>query len=263
MENQFGKISKLNLEAEYKDGRTVLSDVSFTAPFKIMRPFYEKKERMSVMVLTASAGILAGDCQMIRIHVKKHASMELQSQAYEKIHRMDDGFASRKILVRVEDQASLHYMPFPVIPFRDSDFRSEAEVELARPEAEFVMLDILSCGRAAHGEAFLYRRFQNKVTVRREGRIIYRDFARYEPEWMDMQGFGLYEGYTHLGNLLICGQSKTEEWIREARSRLEEAEGAEGGVTRTAYGDLVVRVLGRSAERVNALLRELINTEEP
>ena len=27
MENQFGKISKLNLEAEYKDGRTVLSEI--------------------------------------------------------------------------------------------------------------------------------------------------------------------------------------------------------------------------------------------
>ena len=263
MENQFGKISKLNLEADYRDGRTVLRDVSFTAPFKIMRPFYERKERMSVMVQTASAGILAGDCQMIRIHVKKNACMELQSQAYEKIHRMEEGFASRNIFIRVENQASLYYMPLPVIPFRDSDFRSEAQVELAGPEAKFAMLDILSCGRAAHGEAFLYRRVQNKVTVRRAGRIIYRDFARYEPEWMDMQGFGLYEGYTHLGNLLICGQSKTEEWIREARSRLEEAEGAEGGVTRTAYGDLVVRVLGRSAERVNALLRELINTEEP
>ena len=35
MENQFGKISKLNLEADYRDGRTVLRDVSFTAPFKI------------------------------------------------------------------------------------------------------------------------------------------------------------------------------------------------------------------------------------
>lgn len=32
MENQFGKISKLNLEADYRDGRTVLRDVSY-GPF--------------------------------------------------------------------------------------------------------------------------------------------------------------------------------------------------------------------------------------
>ena len=38
-ENSFGRISKLHLEASVKDRRTILSDVSFTAPYKVMRPF--------------------------------------------------------------------------------------------------------------------------------------------------------------------------------------------------------------------------------
>ena len=42
-ENSFGKTSRLYLEASVKDGKTILSDVSFTAPYKVMRPFYEKK----------------------------------------------------------------------------------------------------------------------------------------------------------------------------------------------------------------------------
>lgn len=92
---------------------------------------------MSVMLLTASAGILSGDCQEIRICVKEHAHMELLSQAYEKIHRMEEGFASRKVFICVEDHASLHYMPLPVIPFRDADYRSEMEVELKGPTSGF------------------------------------------------------------------------------------------------------------------------------
>lgn len=34
-----------------------MEDISFTAPFKVMLPFYEKKDVMTVMLLTASAGM--------------------------------------------------------------------------------------------------------------------------------------------------------------------------------------------------------------
>ena len=104
LENSFGKTSKLHLEASCKDGKTILSDVSFTAPFKVMHPFYEKKDRMSVTVLAASAGIMAGDRQELRFHVCEGAQMELTSQAYEKIHRMEEGYAARDTFIRVDER---------------------------------------------------------------------------------------------------------------------------------------------------------------
>jgi urease accessory protein len=64
-ENQFGKLSEFYLTAAYRDGRTVMEDVSFTAPFKVMHPFYEKKDVMTVMLLTASAGIMATGRRLI------------------------------------------------------------------------------------------------------------------------------------------------------------------------------------------------------
>jgi urease accessory protein len=94
MENQFGKVSKLQLTAEKKENRTILGDVSFTAPFKVMRPFYEKEDFMTVMLLTASAGIMAGDRQEFTIRVGEHAKMEFVSQSYEKIHQMKEGCAT-------------------------------------------------------------------------------------------------------------------------------------------------------------------------
>ena len=39
-ENKFGRISEVKLETEYRDGKVILSDLYFTAPFKIMQPFY-------------------------------------------------------------------------------------------------------------------------------------------------------------------------------------------------------------------------------
>ena len=67
MNNQFGKLSKLHLTTAYREGKTIVEDASFTAPFKIMHPFYEKKDFMTVMLLMASAGVMAGDRQEIDV----------------------------------------------------------------------------------------------------------------------------------------------------------------------------------------------------
>ena len=62
MKNQFGKTSELRITAEGTEGRTRLADVYFTAPFKVMEPF-PLKGGLQVMLLSASAGVMAGDEQ--------------------------------------------------------------------------------------------------------------------------------------------------------------------------------------------------------
>jgi len=41
-ENKFGKLSRLSLRTGCSAGKTILEDVSFTAPYKIMNPFPKK-----------------------------------------------------------------------------------------------------------------------------------------------------------------------------------------------------------------------------
>lgn len=258
MNNQFGKLSALRLTAECQGGRTALEDVSFTAPFKIMHPFYEKEDLMTVMLLTASAGIMAGDRQELDIRVREHARMELVSQAYEKIHRMEDGYAVRRIRLKVEPGAVLYYTPLPAIPFAGSDYRCTVEAELADETSQLVFSEILSCGRVAHGEAFLYHRFENKVSIYQGGRIVYRDNACYEPQRMDMRGMGMYEGFTHLANLVICNQPKTDEWMGRVREMIDAQPDMEGGVTRTAAGHAAVRILGRSGEKLTEMTGKIL-----
>ena len=75
-ENKFGRISEVKLETEYRDGKVILSDLYFTAPFKIMQPFYPRPDYMQVMVLSASAGIMEGDVQEFSLHIKEGTQME-------------------------------------------------------------------------------------------------------------------------------------------------------------------------------------------
>lgn len=41
-ENKFGKLSRLSLRTGIRKGKTILEDVAFTAPYKIMNPFPKK-----------------------------------------------------------------------------------------------------------------------------------------------------------------------------------------------------------------------------
>lgn len=57
MDNKFGKISRISACAALKDGRTILEDLSFTAPYKIMMPFEKENGGIQIMPLCASAGL--------------------------------------------------------------------------------------------------------------------------------------------------------------------------------------------------------------
>lgn len=255
--NPFGKTSRLSLIAGKKDGKSMLQEVSFTAPFKIMEPFWNKDNSMRVMLLSASAGIMEGDTQEFSIRVKDKAAMEFSSQAYEKIHRMKQGKARRRAEIFVGKESFLKYAPLPVIPFADSAFESQVEIELEDESAQLVYQDVLSCGRAARGERFAYRRFYNLVDVRQRGRLLYRDNTRLEPGCWDLPGIGMYEGYTHLGNLLLFHVTKELEWIKRVREFLDNTPNLEGGVTVLESGDLAVRVLGMQGEQVWSVLEEI------
>lgn len=258
MENKFGKLSELRLVAANNDNRTIIEDLAFTAPFKVMHPFYEKEDFMTVMLLCASAGIMSGDRQEIDIQVRSRARLEFVSQAYEKIYRMQEGYAERHIHLGVEADASLYYTPLPVIPFAGSDFLSTADIELEDATSRFIFREILTCGRAAHGEEFRYRRFQNRISVYQGGKIVYRDNTCYEPERIDMRGFGMYEGYTHLANLLLCNIPHSREKAEEMRQYIDGCGQVEGGVTVTAVGHVVVRMLGKRAQQLTDLMEKMI-----
>lgn len=263
MENQFGKTSRLSVTAVCRGGRTILDDVSFTAPYKLMKPFVKPNGGVQIMPVCASAGIMRGDTQEFAYHVGAGAELEVLSQSFDKIHKMDSGSASRHIRIEVEPDAVLYYAPQPVIPFAQSAFDSVMDIHLADASARFFLQDILSCGRIAYDERFAYRRFSSRVNIRRGEELIYRDNTRYEPDRMPMEGIGMYEGYTHMASLFLSGSCTALQ--QPIWDILEQSEG-EGGVTALAQGDLAVRIFGRraqqlqqTAESIRQLYEEYIN----
>ena len=285
MDNKFGKVSRISACAALKDGKTILEDLSFTAPYKIMTPFEKENGGIQIMPLCASAGIMAGDSQEFSYHVKEGADLEILSQSFEKIHKMDEGSASRTIEVQVDKNAALYYYPQPVIPFAQSAFDSKMTIYLEDETSKLFLLEIISCGRNAHEERFQYRRFSSKVLLYRGEKLIYRDNTRYEPDKMPMEGIGLYEGYTHMANLFLSklcnrdnvdggketnidgmdikkqmnssGTERTAELQEKIWQILDEDSEIDGGVTRLTTGDLALRIFGHRAQKLQQIAEKI------
>ncbi|MCI7814322.1 MAG: urease accessory protein UreD [Lachnospiraceae bacterium] len=259
MENQFGRISQLRLTTGVEKGKTVLRDLFFTAPYKVMTPFQKRDGGIQVMPLCASAGIMEGDCQKFSFLVKEGSNLEYLSQSFEKIHKMKEGCAKREAEITQEKNSIFFYHPQPVIPFRDSDFENHMEVHLEDETARFAMVEILSGGRKAHDEMFAYRRYLSKIQIYRKGQLIYRDYTRYEPDEMDMAGLGMYEGYTHMASIFLStGPDKS--WQEEIAHLLEETKECEGAVTRLVQGDFAVRILGTRAQVLEETAAQILES---
>lgn len=312
-ENKFGRTSELRLVAVRRGEKTVLEDIFATMPFHVMHPFEVPTAGLTcapagspvgegaakavggagvadgvafpggpialalnaaqVMVMSASAGIMAGDAQRIVVSVGEGAALQVTTQAFDKVHRMGEGeSASRSTSLRVADGGYLDYSPQPTIPFSDSAYAATTAVELEGPDARFVYEEVLSCGRAARGERFGYRSFRNHVRVDDAGAPVYVDNTIYEPGLMPMGEFGFYEGFSHLGNLVLVNCRVGEAAFAAARDYLREetgvigaaagspvgaatgSEAVAGGVTRLVSGDVCVRLLGHRAQRVSDVL---------
>ena len=258
--NKYYRTCTLHTVASFKDDKTILSDVSFTSPFKVMKPFHIKKNLMTVMMQTASAGILKGDTQEMSFTVEENARMELLSQSFEKLHKMDGGNARRDTRIKVGKNAFFKYSPLPTIPFFDSGFDSTIHAELEDDSSQMMLVEVLSGGRIAYGEEFVYRYYNSHITVRKGGKLIYNDNAQYTPAEMNMKGLGMYEDFTHMANLLFFNMQDKASDLEKIRAMIDENSKVEGGASILQSGDTSVKLLGHSAQDLFDLCEKIMNS---
>ncbi|MGN0650430.1 MAG: urease accessory protein UreD [Oscillospiraceae bacterium] len=196
-------MSSLYLRAEKRNERTIIAQSSFTAPLKITKPFY-MDDCTKVILMAASPGMLDGDSYDISVEVNSGASLCFTGQSYTKIFRAEKQGAVQKADISVGENSFLFYRPMPVIPFEKSIFRGITSVRLCR-SSKFIMYDIISCGRAAMGERFLFSLFRTRTSVFVDNRLVFLDNQRLSPEEAPLSGIGFFEGHTHAGMMYLYG----------------------------------------------------------
>ncbi len=226
-----------------------------------MNPFYDEHGQMSVMIMSCSAGIMEGDCQEIALEVGENAKAKIFSQSFEKIHKMDSGFATRDTTIHIKRNGFLEYSPLPTIPFAGSSFIANTKIELESKSSKLIFSDILSAGRIAQGEMFKYKEYRSKLTVYSANELVYFDNANYKPNILDMNDFCLQEGYSHQASLLLFNFNISNDHLKKLQEYIEticQEQDIACGYSQTAFGDTIIRSLGRSAEILQNIQSSII-----
>lgn len=254
--NHYSQLSKLHLRIKKGEERNYLEHVEFTAPFKITKPFYDEEDQMKVMMLSVSAGIMEGDRQEMLIEVLEDASATVVSQAYEKIHKMQDGCAKRHTKISVQKGGFLKFSPLPAIPFEQSAFQNDTEIYLEDETARIIYSEILTGGRVGREEKFEYRFYHALTKISVANQMIYWDNAKYNPEVNAMSEFCMYEGFTHLSNMVLVNME--EDRLSQIRDIIDQYEEVEGGATLTHSKDICVRILANHSEVLLEIQEKII-----
>ena len=110
--------------------------------------------------------------------------------------------------------------------------------------------DLLDFAREAGRQAVRIAQLENMRPYRGE-KLVYRDNTCYEPDKMPMEGIGMYEGYTHMANLFMSKTNNIDE--EKIWQVLDEEPETDGGITHLATGDLVLRIFGYRAQKLQKI----------
>lgn len=270
--NQFGRTSELKIiAAKNSSGKTFVKDSFFTSPFKIMKPFERADGGIQIFQQSASAGVMAGDTQEFSFEIQPGAILELVSQSFEKIFKMeDDEGAERKISAEIAPNAKFIYTPLPCIPFAGSNFKSRAKINLQDKTSKLIFQDCICGGRKAHGELFDYKKYQNLVQIRCGGKLVFRDNLCFEgsdsgknPEKKEiLKSEAMFGKFSHLGSMLIFNfDLKPADFFKVlgiepkllyTAENVEKMKNAESisSVTLTEGNGIAVKILANSAEEI-------------
>lgn len=237
--------SKCYIQAELKNGRTVLKDTYYTAPFKIMRPFMEGS-RSKVIVMTASAGILADDRYDLKYEVGEGADLVITGQGYTKIFNTESSYSQQCLTVEVAKNGRMAYLPYPAIPFTGSDYRSTIHASL-NEESTFICSDIVACGRSMSGERFGMKCYQSRMKVYVGEELVFLDNCMLRPEKIHYASIGFFDIHSHMGTLYIYIPGDPHPLIEKIRDL--PFTGRSG--TSMARRGVIVRALADSGDEIH------------
>lgn len=146
---------KANLDLGFIRGqhKTLLSKRSHYGPLTVQRPFYPEAEVCHVYILHPPGGIVGGDQLTINVHVDKGAEALITTPGAGKIYRSEGKQAVQKTLIKVNNHATLEWLPQETIVFEGAQLVSDVRIEL-ETNARFIGWEIIALGRPAAGEGF-------------------------------------------------------------------------------------------------------------
>lgn len=251
-------ISNLDIRVEQRDGVSFLKDAYVTQPFRIVPVGQYKKDNAAyLMIMSSSPGLLDGDDHQIKIHLAQKSTLQLQTQAYQRLFHMKDK-STQTTVIRMEQDSAFAYIPHPIVPQKSSTFLSHNVIKMDEG-CHLLMSEIVTCGRKMSGEVFEYNTFQNLTEVYHHDKLVIKDNVLLKAQSMPLQSLTFLEGFTHQGSLIYYNSAKRDirDYIELFYNQYKENRTIEFGISKVQGDGFIVRILGNGAEQLFQIFQDI------
>jgi urease accessory protein len=260
-------ILSLKLERDPETGKTVIREQYSRVPLFTQRAMYleESLPTMAyVYIVSPSGGILQGDRYRIDITLDNNTLAHVTTQGATRIYKMEKNYASQIVNVTVGEGSFFEYIPDQIIPFRNSRFYQEVELNV-HDNATMIYSEVIVPGRVASGEAFEYDICYIKTVGKNHlGRPRFIDTVKLEPKNENPKTEGILGNLKVIGTIyIVTKESYTNALQYEISEKIKVLE-IKGKIScgtsiLPARQGIIVRILGNSAEDVKKIIFKVVS----
>ncbi|KEZ79314.1 urease accessory protein UreD [Salinisphaera hydrothermalis] len=255
---EFGWRARLDLTIARRGERSVAVRRRHVGPVYIQRPLYPELDGTAhVMLLHPPGGVVQGDEIVFSVAVEPGAQALITTPSAAKLYRSPDRASRQSVQLCVGRGSSLEWLPQEAIVFDGARAQTSLDLDLAA-DARAIAWDVWMLGRPASGESFQHGRYDGRLNVRLDGRLLWHertgvpgagDSPMLDATW----GMG---GARAMGTLVAYRPEGFDEaTVTDVRSVLAVYDLAVG--VSAVDGLLVVRVTAREAHEIQPPLRNL------
>lgn len=166
------------LAVKLSEGQTRIDRLRQSGNAKIRVPRTYGDALEAVLINTAG-GVTGGDTLDWTLHAGPRTRAVVTTQACERIYKSTGEAGSQDTAIRVDEGATLFWLPQETILFDGGRFRRTLDVELA-DTARFIGLETLVFGREAMGETVATGLFHDRWRIRRGKKLVHADDLRFD-----------------------------------------------------------------------------------
>lgn len=145
-----------------------IATLSSSYPLRLISPPGRGHARAAIVFsLSFGGGLVAGDYVDLRVRVQSKARLALLTQGSTKVYKSPsrEVCTEQRLTATVSEGAALVLLPDPVQPFKASSYKQNQAVYMHPQHSSLVLLDWVSAGRTARGEAWDFFQWRGRNEV--------------------------------------------------------------------------------------------------
>lgn len=244
----------LRLEARHKKEKTIASEIYSEGASKMNPPIYlDDSGQPCLYMVSLGGGYADGDRYKAEIRLTDQAQLLLTTLSSTKIFRTVQKPVTQNTEIFLGKGSVLEYLPDPIIAYQDAQYEQKTVIRMEQG-ATLIYADMMTPGWSPDGKLFRYRSLKLKTEIYQEDELVVFDHIQLCPQVQNVQGMGLFDGYTHYGTMVVIGEKATPEFLDDVYDCIDQLDlKVHIGLSMLSIPGFTLRVLAFSTQDIEKI----------